>query len=132
MALTLFSPAIIRSKNLVISSTTKVAFRLVPELETARGDELHVRAFGKILGAIFCLGLLLLLVINTFLTSDAFILQRLKQEVNVINDQKDATLREVASLASPAQVARAAEKLGMIPATTPQFIDLTQSPPGGQ
>jgi multidrug efflux pump subunit AcrB len=71
--------------------------------------------------------LIALLVINTSLNQDAFVLQRLKQQMNVVNDQRDAILRAQAEKSSPISLSAAAIKLGMTPSTTPSFIELSGS-----
>ena len=66
--------------------------------------------------------------INTLMTSDAFVLERLKLQTNVINDQRDAVLKVAESKASPDNLAAAATVLGMIPAKSIQYIDANQLP----
>lgn len=124
----IFSPAIARSRELVIAQSTKAVLHLVPDLRTEEGEEVNPRAFGVILATVFGAGLLSLLVINTLLTQDAFVLQRLKHNVNITNDQRDEILRQVAVKSSPQQLAASAGKMGMVPASSPKFIDLNQTP----
>ena len=69
---------------------------------------------------------LALLAINTLMTSDAFVLERLKLQTNITNDQRDAVLKIAESKASPDNLAAAATGLGMIPAKSIQYIDATQ------
>lgn len=76
----------------------------------------------------FILSLVLLLVINTSLTQDAFVLEHLKSQNNIVKDQRDAILREAALKSSPAYVAAQATKLGMVPTSDPQFINLDSAP----
>jgi hypothetical protein len=121
----IFSPAIARSRELVIAQSTKAVLHLVPELKTEEGEELNSRAFGVVIASVFGVGLLSLLLINTLLTQDAFVLQRLKHNVNVTNDQRDAILRQVAVKSSPQQLAENAAKMGMVPASSPKFIDIS-------
>jgi len=87
------------------------------------------------LASTFILSLIVLLVINTSLTQDAFVLEHLKSQNNIVKDQRDAILREAALKSSPAYVAAKASKLGMVPTSDPQFINLdpssTQSSPVG-
>jgi hypothetical protein len=99
--------------------------QLVPELKKEAGEEIHTRAFLFILSGIFGVGLLSLLLINTLLTQDAFVLQRLKHDVNMTNDQRDAILRQVATESSPENLSANAKKMGMVPANNPQFIDIS-------
>ena len=125
MATSFLAPAIARSRELVISRSTQAVLQLVPELKKEEGEEIHIRAFVFILSGIFGVGLLSLLLINTSLTQDAFVLQRLKHNVNVTNDQRDAILRTVATSSSPENLSVLATKMGMVPANNPQFIDIS-------
>ncbi len=127
MAISLFAPAIARSRELVISRSTQAVLQLVPELKKEEGKEIHTRAFLFLLSGVFGIGLLCLLLINTLLTQDAFVLQRLKHNVNVTNDQRDAILRTVAEKSSPESLSTSAIRLGMSPAQNPQFIDISGS-----
>jgi hypothetical protein len=125
MAISFFSPAIARSRELVISRSTQAVLQLVPELKKEEGEEIATRAFFFILSGIIGIGLLSLLLINTLLTQDAFVLQRLKQNVNITNDHRDALLRQVALQAAPDHLADVAKKAGMIPTNSPIFIDIS-------
>lgn len=125
MATSFLAPAIARSRELVISRSTQVVLQLVPELKKEEGEEINARAFFFILSGIFGVGLLSLLLINTLLTQDAFVLQRLKHNVNVTNDQRDAILRSMATSSSPENLSVLAKKMGMVPASNPQFIDIS-------
>jgi hypothetical protein len=126
MATFFLSPAIVRSRDLVISHSTRAVLQLVPELRKEEGEEIHTRAFLFVLSGIFGIGLLSLLLINTLLTQDAFVLQRLKHQVNSVNDQRDAVLRQVALQSSPENLSASASKMGMVAAQNPQFIDISQ------
>ena len=101
MATSFLAPAIARSREIVISRSTKAVLTLVPELKKEEGKEINTRAFMVLLSGVFGVGLLSLLLINTLLTQDAFVLQRLKHNVNLTNDQRDAILRTVATQSSP-------------------------------
>ena len=125
MATSFFSPAIARSREIVISRSTQAVLQLVPELKKEEGEEIHTRAFLFVLSGIFGVGLLSLLLINTLLTQDAFVLQRLKHNVNMTNDQRDAILRQVATKSSPESLSVEAKKMGIVPASNPQFIDIS-------
>lgn len=126
MATFFLSPAIVRSRDLVISHSTRAVLQLVPELRKEEGEKIHTRAFLFVLSGIFGIGLLSLLLINTLLTQDAFVLQRLKHQVNSVNDQRDAVLRQVALQSSPENLSASASKMGMVAAQNPQFIDISQ------
>jgi hypothetical protein len=125
MAIPLLSPTIARSRAAVINGSTRVVLRLVPDLRVEAGEEINLRAFMTVLGGIFMASLIALLVINTSLNQDAFVLQRLKHQMNVVNDQRDAILRAQAEKSSPVSLSAAAIKLGMTPSTTPSFIELS-------
>jgi hypothetical protein len=127
MAIALLSPTIARSRAAVVNGSTKVVLRLVPELRVEAGEEIQLRAFLTILASIFVASLIALLVINTSLNQDAFVLQRMKHQMNTVNDQRDAILRQAALQSSPDSLAAAATKLGMVPNGTPSFIDMSAS-----
>jgi hypothetical protein len=126
MAIALLTPTIARSRAAVINGSTKVALRLVPDLRVEAGEELQLRAFSTVLVGIFVVSLVALLVINISLNQDAFVLQRMKHQMNVVNDQRDAVLRSAALKGSPDALSLAAKKLGMVPDSTPSFIDLSK------
>jgi hypothetical protein len=73
------------------------------------------------ISSIFITGLLALLIINTALAQDAFKLQQLKQQATVLEDQREAILRQVAEKASPDHLAVSAAKLGMVASTNPKI-----------
>ena len=127
MAVTLFSPAIVKSREIVVDRTRAAVLSLVPDLKIEEGSKVSSRAFGFLLSFVAILGMLALLIINTLLTQDAFALQRLKSEVNLVNDQRDAILREVANLSTPTSLAATASKMGMKPGEQPRFIDISSS-----
>jgi hypothetical protein len=95
----------------------------VPDIK--QGAVAADRTFGIFLGAIFTAGLLALLVINTALAKDAFVLKDLKQQAQVLTDQREAILREVAQKSSPDRLAQNAADLGMVASTNPRFLDMS-------
>ena len=118
MAIALFAPiapTIARSRAAVIKGSTRVVLRLVPELRVEAGEEIQI----------FMASLIALLVINTSLNQDAFVLQRLKHQMNTVNDQRDAILRAAAIKSSPVSLSASAKKLGMVANATPAFIELS-------
>jgi len=127
MAIALLTPTIARSRAAVINGSTKVVLRLVPDLRVEAGEEIQLRAFLTVLAGIFLVSLVALLVINTSLNQDAFVLQRMKHQMNIVNDQRDAVLRSAALKGSPDALSVAATKLGMVPDATPSFIDLSKT-----
>lgn len=64
-------------------------------------------------------------MINTSLAQDAFVLQELKQQTQVLTDQREAIIREVAAQSSPDKLAESAGKLGMVATSNPRFLDMS-------
>jgi hypothetical protein len=123
MAIFDLAPAIEISRKIVREKTNQVVLRLVPD--TQAGQVAADRTFGMILVGIFTIGLLGLLVINTALAEDAFVLQDLKQQAQIITDQREAILRELAAQSSPDKLAQSAVDLGMIASNEIHFLDLS-------
>jgi hypothetical protein len=123
MAIFDFAPAIERSRKAVSQTTAKAVLRLVPDIES--GKQASDKGFVIAISSIFITGLLALLIINTALAQDAFKLQQLKQQATVLEDQREAILRQVAEKASPDNLAVSAAKLGMVASTNPRFLDLS-------
>lgn len=123
MAIFELAPALEISRKIVREQANKAVLRLVPDIK--EGAVAADRTFGIFLGAIFTAGLLALLVINTALAQDAFILKDLKQQAQVLTDQREAILREVARKSSPDQLSQSAAQLGMVASTNPRFLDMS-------
>jgi hypothetical protein len=123
MAIFELAPALEISRKIVREQANKAVLRLVPDIK--EGTVAADRTFGIFLGAIFTAGLLALLVINTALAQDAFILKDLKQQAQVLTDQREAILREVARKSSPNQLSQSAAQLGMVASTNPRFLDMS-------
>ena len=123
MAIFELAPALEISRKIVREQANKAVLRLVPDIK--QGAVAPDRTFGIFLGAIFTLGLLALLVINTALAQDAFVLKDLKQQAQTLTDQREAILREVAQKSSPDQLAQSAADLGMVASTNPRFLDMS-------
>jgi hypothetical protein len=123
MAIFELAPALKISRKIVREQANKAVLRLVPDIK--EGTVAADRTFGIFLGAIFTAGLLALLVINTALAQDAFILKDLKQQAQVLTDQREAILREVARKSSPDQLSQSAAQLGMVASTNPRFLDMS-------
>ena len=123
MAIFELAPALKISRKIVREQANKAVLRLVPDIK--QGAVAADRTFGIFLGAIFTAGLLALLVINTALAQDAFILKELKQQAQVLTDQREAILREVARKSSPDQLSQSAAQLGMVASTNPRFLDMS-------
>jgi hypothetical protein len=123
MAIFELAPALKISRKIVREQANKAVLRLVPDIK--QGAVAADRTFGIFLGAIFTAGLIALLVINTALAQDAFILKDLKQQAQVLTDQREAILREVARKSSPDQLSQSAAQLGMVASTNPRFLDMS-------
>jgi hypothetical protein len=123
MAIFELAPALKISRKIVREQANKAVLRLVPDIK--QGAVAADRTFGIFLVAIFTAGLLALLVINTALAQDAFILKDLKQQAQVLTDQREAILREVARKSSPDQLSQSAAQLGMVASTNPRFLDMS-------
>ena len=123
MAIFELAPALEISRKIVREQANKAVLRLVPDIK--EGTVAADRTFGIFLGAIFTAGLLALLVINTALAQDAFVLKDLKQQAQVLTDQREAILREVARKSSPDQLSQSAAKLGMVASNNPRFLDMS-------
>jgi len=123
MAIFELAPAIEISRKIVLEKTNKVVLRLVPEIKS--GEVAAQRTFAIFIATIFTAGLLTLLVVNTALAKDAFLLKQLKQEAQSLTDQREAILRQVAQRSSPEKLAKQANELGMIASTNPKFLDMS-------
>jgi hypothetical protein len=123
MAIFELTPALEISRKIIREQANKAVLRLVPDIK--EGAVAPDRTFDIFLGAIFTIGLLALLVINTALAQDAFVLKDLKQQAQVLTDQREAILREVAQKSSPDQLAQSAANLGMVASTNPRFLEMS-------
>jgi hypothetical protein len=123
MAIFELAPALEISRKIVREQANKAVLRLVTDIK--EGAVAPDRTFGIFLGTIFTVGLLALLVINTALAQDAFVLKDLKQQAQVLTDQREAILREVAQKSSPDRLAESAANLGMVASTNPRFLDMS-------
>lgn len=68
-------------------------------------------------------GLLGLLLLNTALNQGSFEQSRLKKQNARLSDEEQALRRELDAVSAPGELARKAEELGMVPGTTPVFLD---------
>ena len=129
MALSVLSPAFERSKKLAIQKSSKVILRLVPELRPTPGQQATDRLFYSIVGATLALGLLGLLGINILLGNDAVRVRELKIEAIMVNEEREEALRQVALLSTSESLAERAISLGMIPSSSPTFLDISEPIP---
>jgi hypothetical protein len=124
MAMT--ATAVTRSKEKFAQKSTEVALKLVPNISP--GAQANRKFFATFVSAVGAAGLLLLLVINTLLAQDAFVLTHLKLEAKMVSDQREAIARQIDAQSSPEALAHAANALGMKPSESPVFLNLdTQS-----
>ena len=123
MAIFELAPAIRISTTIVKAQTNKAILRLAPEIKN--GEVATDRTFVVFLATIFTAGLLSLLVINTALARDAFVLSELKQQAQLLTDQREAILQEVAAKSSPDKLAQSASELGMVASSNPRFLDMS-------
>ncbi len=70
------------------------------------------------------MGSLVLLLINTLLAQDAFVLHRLQQHVATLTAEEQAVTAITDRESSPDSLASKATVLGMVPGETPVFLDL--------
>lgn len=78
-----------RSRVRAIADQTRAALKLVPDLTVDNSKAVSNRAFIGFLIGIFTAGLLLLLSVNTALTSGAFTLENMKLQLAASNDQRE-------------------------------------------
>ena len=129
MALSALAPAVAKSRKAVIDRSTRAVLRLVPELRPVPGEQASDRLFYGLIGFILALGLLGLLGINILLGNDAVRIKELKLEAISINEAREDALRDVARISTPEYLAIEAVRLGMVPSTTPRFLDLSATTP---
>jgi predicted transcriptional regulator len=123
MAIFELAPAIKSSTKIIKAQTNKAVLRLVPEIKN--GEVASNRTFVIFLATIFTASLLSLLVINTALARDAFVISQLKEQAILITDQREAILQEVAAKSSPDKLAQRASELGMVASSNPRFLDMS-------
>ncbi len=111
-----------RSREKFAQKSTEVALKLVPDISP--GAQADRKFFAIFVSAVGATGLLLLLIINTLLAQDAFVLTRLKLEVKMVSDQREAIARQIDAQSSPEALARSAAALGMKPSESPVFLNL--------
>ena len=127
--MTVLAPAISRSREIIATKRAEVALKLVPDnLEATQENRKYFAKFVSIVGL---LALMFLLFINTLLAQDAFTLSHLKLETKMVSDQREAIARQIDTLSSPENLAKAATALGMKPSQTPTFLTLNSVNPAG-
>ena len=89
-------------------------------------ERLHPKKFLILISVIMGLCFILQTLISIMVTSDAFALQDLKHERNLVQDERDALLVQVNQKGSPVYLAQAAAKLGMKPVDSISYLDLSK------
>ena len=113
-----------RSRVRGFAEQTRAALKLVPDLTVDNSKAISNRTFIAFLIGVFTAGLLLLLSVNTALTSGAFTLENMKLHLAAVNDQRDVVLNQLATHSSPNNLAVVATKLGMQAQDSINFLDI--------
>ena len=121
------------SPQLARAVTTAPAPRFSPEGAKQAGLRLvrPVRSrarkapFVVVVLTILSAGLVGLIIMSTVLQAQSFEAQRLNRQAADLDTQQQALAREVDKLQSPANAARRAVLLGMVPNTNPTFLRLS-------
>lgn len=99
--------------------------------------------FVMVVCALLSSGLLALLLLNTVMAQDAFVLFGLQSQQARLAEQEATLRRELDLRGSPASLAKAADKLGLVQQGPPRFLDAAApapflgaaaatTPPGGE
>ena len=123
MALPVIAPAISKTRQVIAQSSQRAILRLVPELES--GKPVTNRSLTILVTFSLVLVMLLMFVISSLSTQDAFTLAKLQRQAQTLSDERDAINRQIADKSSPTKLAVAATKLGMKPSDQPRFLDLS-------
>ena len=123
MALPVIAPAISKTRQVIAQSSQRAILRLVPELES--GKPVTNRSLSILVTFSLVLVMLLMFVISSLSTQDAFTLAKLQRQAQTLSDERDAINRQIADKSSPTNLAVAASKLGMKPSDQPRFLDLS-------
>jgi hypothetical protein len=103
---------VLPSPSLSISSITSI--------------EREQKSFIAICAAVASFGLLAMFGLNLALTQGAFQVRELKLQVIEMNELREASLSQVARVSAPERLAESAVRLGMVPSSKPQFLDLNE------
>lgn len=122
MALTVLTPTISRSRDLIVQNSSKVALKLLPDISA--GKQANRKFFALFVSFVGICGLLFLLFINTLLAQDAFVLTHLKLQAKTVSDQREAITREIDQQSSPESLSKKALAFGMKPSQTPTFLNV--------
>ena len=132
MALTALAPAFERTRKNIAKRSSRAVLRLVPDLKPVAGQQASTGIFVGLISSILVMSLLALLAINIALGNDAVHIRSLKLESIQINEDRESALRELDSISSPEALATSATALGMVPGSTPTYIDLSLSDSSAQ
>lgn len=99
----------------------------IPVLAGAGGTRLSSAAFTVVVGSIGVIGLVLSLLINVSITQGAFEESSLSRDVKAIEAAQQAAQQTLAMLASPGNVEARARAMGMVPASSPVFLRLSDA-----
>jgi hypothetical protein len=102
----------------------RTSLRLLPQLGSIPTKKAKPVAFAVVLSAMLVVGSLILLLINTMLAQDAFVLHGLQQQVSTLTAQEQAVTALTDTESSPDSLAIKATALGMVPGGTPVFLDV--------
>ena len=103
---------------------SRPSLRLLPQLRPIPSQRTKPVTFAVILSSILVMGSLVLLLINTLLAQDAFVLHRLQQHVALLTVEEQAVTAITDRESSPDSLATKATLLGMVAGETPVFLDL--------
>jgi hypothetical protein len=85
-------------------------------------DKLKPKKFLIIMTVIFMFCFLLQSLVSLWVTSDAFVLQDLKREKNLVQDQRDSLLKKLNEKSTPDSLANVARDLGMKPSNSINYL----------
>jgi hypothetical protein len=112
-----------QTREKVITQSSRAILKLVPE--TSQEVQETRRFFAMFLSLVAVIGFLALLLVNTLLAQDAFVLSELKSDAKIIADEREAISREIELYSSPQALANQAALLGMSPSENPTFLDIS-------
>jgi hypothetical protein len=115
--LPLLSPGVTRPG---VSRPVRPSLAIVPSLSWRRSRVPFVVAVVMVL----TVGLVGLLLLNTVLAQDAYVITGLQQRNAELIDRQQRLEQEVAKNSAPEELARRARKLGMVPSSNPAFLRL--------
>jgi hypothetical protein len=93
---------------------------------TMSAEKIHPKKFMILIISVFVTCFLTQAIISLLVTSDAFTLQELKHQRNLVQDQRDAILIKLNEMGSPNVLATNARKLGMKPIDSINYLDMSK------